>query len=72
MRFKKQRKIKYHTSNELNNGGITMNKEWIINTWEQDWDNENMYYKVRKNGLLVKINIVTGECYKYYVNQVVH
>jgi hypothetical protein len=49
-----------------------MSKEWIINTWEQDWDNENMYYRVRRDGMLIKVDLETGDIFKYRVEEVVH
>jgi hypothetical protein len=42
-----------------------MNKEWIMNVWEQDWDNEEEYVRVRRNGEVLKVNIRTGELIKH-------
>lgn len=32
-----------------------INKEWIMNNWEQDWDNEGAYFKIRENGDMIMI-----------------
>lgn len=49
-----------------------MSKEWIMNTWEQDWDCDHMYYRIRRDGMLVKVDLETGDIFKYRVEEVVH
>ncbi|WP_442636585.1 hypothetical protein [Rossellomorea marisflavi] len=47
-----------------------MNKEWIMNVWEQDWDNEEEYVRVRRNGEVLKVNVRTGKLIKRFPNEV--
>lgn len=49
-----------------------MNKEWIISNWELDWDNEDVYFKVTKDGDMIKYDISTNTVYKYKIDQVAH
>ncbi|WP_176215142.1 hypothetical protein [Cytobacillus gottheilii] len=41
---------------------INVNK--IKETWEMDWDVDNVYYKVEEDKI-IKINIETGEVFSY-------
>ncbi|MGD7047058.1 hypothetical protein [Rossellomorea marisflavi] len=41
-----------------------MKKDWIMSVWEQDWDNEKEYVRVRRNGEILKVNIETGKLIK--------
>ncbi|WP_165786747.1 hypothetical protein [Heyndrickxia camelliae] len=49
-----------------------MNKEYIITHYEQDWDDDNIYYSVREDGLIVKVNVETGDRMEYFMERVVH
>lgn len=49
-----------------------MNKEWIMSNWESDWDDENIYFKVTKDGEIIKYDIRTDTLYKYNINRVTH
>lgn len=47
---------------------VTLNKEEIMETYEQDWDNEDEYYKVDESGKMIKVNIVTGDIFEYEID----
>jgi hypothetical protein len=49
-----------------------MSREWITVNWEQDWDNEHMYYRIRRDGMLIKVDLETGDIFKYRVGEVAH
>lgn len=49
-----------------------MNKEWIKNNLEQDWDNENMYFEVTADGRIRKYDIQNEQVYEYDIDRVAH
>ena len=57
----------YHTDLE-----VQFNKEEIINTWEMDWDDDNIYFKVSSDGWITKVNLDTCAVYKYRIDRVAH
>lgn len=34
-----------------------MNKEWIVNNWEQDWDYDHLYFIITKDGVIKRYDI---------------
>lgn len=45
--------------------GLIMNKEWIMNNLEPDWDDENIYIEVTDDGKIRKYDILNETIYEY-------
>ncbi|GIN22639.1 hypothetical protein [Siminovitchia fordii] len=42
-----------------------MTKKWLMENWEQDWDQENIYYTVSQEGKIVVCNIETMDVVEF-------
>lgn len=49
-----------------------MNRNWIMNNLEQDWDDENMYLEVLENGTIRKYDLSENLMFEYQVERVAH
>lgn len=54
----------------LNDKSVVCDMEEIINTYEQDWDNDEIFYKIDSEGTITKINILTLDIYEYNMERV--
>lgn len=47
-----------------------MTREWIVENWECDWDNENMYFIVTEEGKIIKYDLSTDKTFEYSIERV--
>lgn len=52
-------------STTYNDKSVLFRKQEIMDNYEQDWDDENIYYKVELNGYITKVHLITGDVFKY-------
>lgn len=50
---------------------IIFRKNEIMNTWEQDWDDELLFCEIDENGLITKVHLETGYVFRYKLDEVV-
>jgi N6-adenosine-specific RNA methylase IME4 len=57
-------------STSYTDSSIIFRKEEIMNSWEQDWDDELIYFKIKNDGYITKVHLGTGDVYKYRMEEV--
>lgn len=45
-------------------------KEWVMKYWEQDWDDDNLYYVVDETGRIRKYDIRENQLFEYSIERV--
>lgn len=59
-------------STTRHDSSLQFRKQEIIDTWEQDWDEEYIYFVVNYDGWVTKVNLQTCDVYKYHIERVEH
>jgi hypothetical protein len=49
-----------------------MNKEYIIEHWEQDWSDDNLYFQITESGTIQKYDVENNTMYEYQIDRVAH